>query len=90
VVWDHLCAHRSELARHAVETGGARLLVLPAYSPDCTPIALAFATLKERLRVAAERTPDGLFTATSVAIDAVSATDARGCYAHCGFPVPPT
>ena len=68
---------------------GARLLFLPAYSPDFNPIELAFAKIKERLRAAAERTPDGLFTATAAAIDAVSAADARGFYAHCGFPLPP-
>jgi transposase len=89
VVLDNLSAHKSELARHAIETVGARLLFLPAYSPDFNPIELAFAKVKERLRVAAERTPDGLFTATSVAIDAISAADARGFYAHCGFPLPP-
>ena len=37
---------------------------------------------------AAERTPDGLRKATAVAIDAISATDAQGFYAHCGFPLP--
>ncbi len=89
VVLDNLSAHKSELARHAVETVGARLLFLPVYSPDFNPIELAFAKVKQRLRVAAERTPDGLFTATSVAIDAISTTDARGFYAHCGFPLPP-
>ena len=89
VVLDNLSAHKSESARHAVETVGARLLFLPPYSPDFNPIALAFAKVKERLRAAAERTPDGLFTITSGAIDAISATDARGFYAHCGFPLPP-
>ena len=86
---DHRSAHKSELARHAVETVGARLLFLPAFAPDVNPIELAFAKVKERLRAAAERTPDGLFTATSVAIDAISATDARGFSAHCGFPLSP-
>ena len=88
VVLDNLSAHKSELARRAVETVGARLLFLPAYSPDFNPIELAFAKVKQRLRAAAERTPDGLFTATSVAIAAISATDARGFDAHCGFPLP--
>ncbi len=89
VVLDNLSAHKSEDARTAVEAAGCRLLFLPPYSPDFNPIELAFAKVKQRLRVAAERTPDGLFTATSVAIDAISTTDARGFYAHCGFPLPP-
>jgi transposase len=89
VVLANLSAHKSESARHAVETVGARLLFLPPSSPDVNPIELAFATVKERHRAAAERTPDGLFTVTSGAIDAISATDARGFSAHCGFPLPP-
>src|SRR6187200_2170584 len=71
VVLDNLRVHKSELARRAVETVGARLLFLPAYSPDFNPIELAFAKVKQRLRTAGERTPDALFTATSIAIDAI-------------------
>ncbi len=88
VVLDNLSAHKSADARTAVEAAGARLLFLPAYSPDFNPIALAFAKVKERLRAAAARTPDGLAAATASAIDAVSAADARGFYAHCGFVLP--
>ncbi len=88
VVLDNLSAHKSERARQAVAAVGARLLFLPAYSPDFNPIELAFAKVKERLRAAAERTPEGLVAATAAAIDAVSTTDARGFYAHCGFQLP--
>jgi transposase len=87
VVLDNLSAHKCAEARTAVEAAGARLLFLPAYSPDFNPIELAFAKVKERLRAAAERTPEGLVAATARAIDAVTATDARGFYAHCGFPL---
>jgi transposase len=88
VVLDNLSAHKSEEARTAIEAVGARLLFLPAYSPDFNPIELAFAKVKERLRAAAERTPAGLFAATTAAIDAVSAEDAHGFFAHCGFHLP--
>jgi transposase len=89
VVLDNLSAHKSEAARTAVEAAGARLLFLPSYSPDFNPIELAFAKIKQRLRAAAERTPEGLLATTAIAIDAVSAADARGFYAHCGFVLPP-
>jgi transposase len=88
VILDNLSAHKSEGARIAVEAVGARLLFLPPYSPDFNPIELALAKVKEQLRAAAERTPEGLFAATAAAIDAVSTTDTRGFYAHCGFPLP--
>jgi transposase len=89
VILDNLSAHKSEVARTAVEAVGVRLLFLPAYSPDFNPIELACAKVKQHLQAAAERTPEGLFAATAAAIDAVSAADARGFYAHCGFPLPP-
>jgi len=89
VVLDNLSAHKSADARKAVEAVGCRLLFLPPYSPDFNPIELAFAKVKARLRAAAERTPEGLWAATTSAIDAVSAADARAFYAHCGFPLPP-
>jgi transposase len=89
VVLDNLSAHKREEARTAIEAAGARLLFLPPYSPDFNPIELAFAKIKEGLRAAAKRTPEDLLAATAAAIDAVSATDARGFYAHCGFPLPP-
>jgi transposase len=88
VVLDNLSAHKSPAARTAIEAAGGRLLFLPAYSPDFNPIELAFATIKHRLRAAAARTSDGLVAATAGAIDAVSAADARGFYAHCGFALP--
>ena len=87
VILDNLSAHKSEGVRTAVEAVGARLLFLPPYSPDFNPIELAFAKVKEHLRAAAARNPEGLFAATAAAIDAVSTTDAQGFYAHCGFPL---
>lgn len=87
VVLDNLSAHKGEAARRAVEAVGARLLFLPAYSPDFNPIELAFAKLKAHLRSAAQRTAEELHAATAEAIDAISESDARGFYAHCGFPL---
>jgi len=87
VILDNLSAHKSEAARLAIEAAGARLLFLPAYSPDFNPIELAFSKIKESLRAAAARSAQDLLTATASAIDAVSAADAHGFFKHCGFPL---
>lgn len=59
VVMDNLPAHKVGSIRERIETTGAKLLYLPAYSPDFDPIELAFAKLKALLRSAAARTiPD--------------------------------
>jgi transposase len=87
VVLDNLAVHKSARARALVEAAGARLLFLPPYSPDFNPIEAVFAKVKEALRAAAARTREDLLAATKAALDAVTAEDAAGCYADCGFPL---
>ena len=78
VVLDNLAVHKVAAARALVEARGCRLLFLPAYSPDFSPIELAFAKLKEALRRAGARTKPALETAIAVALDAITAQDLRG------------
>ena len=56
VVLDNLPAHKVSGIRERIEAAGARLLYLPAYSPDLNPIELAFAKLKAIIRAEAART----------------------------------
>ncbi len=59
VIMDNLPAHRVLGVRAAIEATGARLRLLPPYSPDFNPIENAYAKLKALLRKAAARTiPD--------------------------------
>ena len=60
VILDNLSSHKVEGVRTAIENAGARLLYLPAYSPDLNPIEQWFAKLKALLRKAAARTFDAL------------------------------
>lgn len=89
VILDNLSAHKSAVAREAIEAAGCELRFLPAYSPDFNPIELAFAKLKSCLRAAAARDPEALEAATAQAIDGITPADARAFYAHCGFPFRP-
>jgi len=85
VVLDTRPGHTSARARALIEGAGCAGRFLPAYSPDCNPIALAFAKRKQTLRGKAERTFAGLVEATAPALAAVTAAAARGCFAHCGY-----
>ena len=58
VIMDNLGSHKRPAVRRAIRAAGAKLLFLPAYSPDLNPIEQMFAKLKTRLRKAAERTVD--------------------------------
>ena len=88
VVCDRLPVHKSARARALIEGAGCELRLLPSYSPDFNPIELAFAKIKQSLRGAAERTFADIVAATGPALDAVTAADAQGFFAHCGYPLP--
>ena len=85
VVLDNLSAHKSERVRTLIEARGAELWYLPAYSPDLSPIEHAFSKLKALLRRAAARTREALEAAIAEGLDQITATDARGWFAHCGY-----
>ncbi len=86
VVVDDLAAHHGDRVRRLVEGAGCELVFLPAYSPDLSPIEEAFSKVKALLRAAAARTREALFEAIGRALRAVTAADARGWFAHCGYP----
>ena len=87
VVLDNLRVHKVAGMAELVEARGARLLYLPPYSPDFTPIELAFSKLKTHLRTAAARTREALTQALRTALDWVTAQDALGWFHHCGYHV---
>ena len=84
VVMDRLAAHRSPAVRELIEAAGARLLYLPPYSPDLSPIEEMWSKVKQHLRSAAARTPDELIAAMGDALSAVTASDAHGYFGHVG------
>ena len=56
VVADNLPCHKQPKVRAALRKAGARLVLLPKYSPDLNPIEQVFAKLKHLLRKAQART----------------------------------
>jgi transposase len=87
VIMDQLNVHKGATIRALIEGAGCALLLLPAYSPDFNPIEQAFAKIKTHLRAAEARTFAALVLAIGTALDTVTPADARGCYAHCGYPL---
>ena len=85
VVMDNLGAHKGVRVQELIESRGCKLLYLPPYSPDYNPIEEAFSKIKGFLRRVGARTREGLVEAMGSALDALSAKDARGFFAHCGY-----
>ena len=71
VIMDNLGSHRGKIIRQLIRSAGAKLFLLPKYSPDLNPIEQVFAKLKHLLRKAAARTvepyapPSASFSAPS-------------------------
>jgi transposase len=85
VVLDNLKAHKVVGVREAIEAVGARLLYLPPYSPDCSPIEECWSKIKMILRSKAARTLTHLWQAITEAFAAITSQDAQGWFAHAGY-----
>ena len=90
VVVDNVGAHKPDRMRALVEAAGFRLVFLPAYSPDFSPVEEAFSKLKTLIKAAGARTRAALDAAIAAALGAVTASDAAGWFAHAGYPAPQT
>jgi transposase len=88
VIWDNLSVHKSADAQRRIAAAGCQLLWLPPYSPDFAPIEHASSKLKATLRRTGARTRAALEDAIAAGLAAITAADARGWFAHCGYPIP--
>jgi transposase len=85
VVMDNLRAHYRREVRMLIEAHGCTLLYLPPYSPDFSPIELAFSKIKAKLKLLAARTKQALTDAVAEACHMVSPADVAGWFRHCGY-----
>jgi len=85
VVMDNLKVHHADSVRSAIEAVGARVVFLPPYSPDLSPIELCWSKLKQFLRSQAARTYEALDQAMTAAVNYITEDDAIGWFNHCGL-----
>ena len=92
LIVDNASIHKVAGIREMVEERGARLVYLPAYSPDFNPIELAFSKIKGWLRANRERLDIELNSGDATvyssfweAVHSVTAEHSRGWYKHCGY-----
>ena len=82
---DNLPVHHAFVVREAIEAVGAKVVFLPPYSPDLSPIELCWSKLKQLLRAAIARTSEKLDQAlTKIINEFISCDDVLGWFAHCG------
>ena len=85
VVMDNLGAHKESGIREAIEARGARLIYLPPYSPDLSPIEQCWSKLKTALRGIGARTRRKLERAIRQSVALITQCDALAWFAHCGY-----
>jgi len=85
VVMDNLAAHHVARVRELVEAAGCRLVYLPPYSPDLSPIEPMWSKLKQALRTAGARAVAALDEAIGAALATITAADCLGYFRHCGY-----
>lgn len=85
VIMDNLAPHKAAAALEHITQAGAAAVFLPAYSPDLNPIEKMWSKLKALLRAAEPRTLENLLPAIAAALAKVTAKDALGWFASCGY-----
>jgi len=88
VLVDNLSAHTAPKIGSLLAARGCRLWFLPPYSPDFSPIELAFAKIKTILRSIGARSIETLEQAIAAALGQITAADAAAFFRHCGYWVP--
>jgi transposase len=87
VVLDNLSPHKDKAAVALIERAGAEVRPLPPYSPDFNPIEKMWSKIKALLRSAKARDEEALLRAIGSALARVSAQDAEGWFASCGYSI---
>ena len=85
VIMDKLGSHRGKIIRQLIRSAGAKLFLLPKYSPDLNPIEQVFAKLKHLLRKAAARTVETVCTAIGERLGAFSKTECANYFKNSGY-----
>ena len=85
VVMDNLGSHKNPRVRRAIRAAGAKLFLLPRYSPDLNPIEMAFAQLKTLLRKENARTLDQTWQAIGKLLTQIKPEHCASYLAKAGY-----
>jgi transposase len=85
VVMDNLGSHKGDAIRKTIRAAGARLLFLPAYSPDLNPIEQVFAKLKTLLRKAEERTVESVWRRVGALLERFTPSECANYFRNAGY-----
>jgi transposase len=82
---DNLPAHKASQIETSAARAKAKVIWLPAYSPDFSPNENCWLKVKTSVRGQQPRTTQDLNQAVSAAIQAVTKEDIAAWFTHCGY-----
>jgi transposase len=85
VIADNLSSHKGRAVRRAIRAAGARLFLLPKYSPDLNPIEQVFAKFKHLLRKAAARTREAVCAAIAELLGSYTPNECANYLRNSGY-----
>jgi len=87
IVLDNLGAHRASRIEAIAGECDARVVWLPPYSPDFSPIELMWSKVKTYLKKVKARTQEELEKAIAAALKTITISDCANWFRHCGYEV---
>ena len=87
VIMDNVNFHKHRQVEEAIERAGARLLFLPPYSPDLSPIELMWSKLKHYLKKKAARIMADFHKALLEAFETLTDYDFEAWFDEYGYVV---
>ena len=85
VIMDNLGSHKGVAIRRAIRDAGAKLILLPKYSPDLNLIEQVFAKLKHLLRKSAARTRDEVCSTIGTLLRSYTPIECTNCLRNSGY-----
>lgn len=85
VIMDNCSIHKSTEIEKLIESAGAKLIYLPPYSPDFSPIENCWSKVKNILRSIGARSYPDLAKAIDTAFSEVSLKDIHNWFTHCCY-----
>ena len=85
VITDNASVHKVRGVRELIGNKGSKLLYLPPYSPELSPIEMCWSEVKQFLKKTEARTEEILNKAFSEALNMITKNDCRGWFNHCGY-----
>ena len=85
VIMDNLGSHKRQAIRRAIRAAGAKLLFLPAYSPDLNPIEQVFAKLKTLLRKLDARTVETTWQGIGQLLETFTPQECANYFRNSGY-----